>query len=149
MKFSIPESIGGDLRLLKGPCTATLEKLTLGKSKAGFPKVTAHFIITDTGDGFEATGEEPVVGEKVIETYSLQPQALFSLEATYKEVTGESLTSLRDKSPKGDGEFEVEDFVKLMADVLCGTDWDLILDTQTAPGSTDERTFISAKSFKG
>ena len=149
MKFTLPETIGGDLRLCKGPCVATLEKLSIGKSKAGFPKITAHYIITDISEAFEADGDEPVIGEKAIETYSLQPQALFALEATYKDATGESLLSLKDKSPKGDGEFEVTDFVKLISDVLCGTEWDLILDKQVPPGESEERTFISAKSFKG
>ena len=149
MKFTLPENIGGGLRLLKGPCEATLEKLILGKSKAGFPKITARFIITDDSK-LERDTDEPAMGETVLETYSLQPQALFSLEATFKEVTGESLTSLKDKSPKGDGEFEAEDFTALLTEALCGTDWDLILDTQPpADGSGDERTFISAKSYKG
>lgn len=150
MKFTLPDSIGGELRLFKGPCSATLEKLTAGRIKTSHPaKVIAHYIITDTIHGFEASDHKPVVGEKVIEIYSLEPQDLISLENTWQQVTGESLISLKDESPKGDGEFEVGDFIKLISQTLCGTEWDLILDTQVPPGETNERTFISAKSFRG
>jgi len=143
MKVIVPEEIGGGgLRLLPaGVARATLEKIIMGKSKTGNPKATFRYTITDEMDGV-AEGEPSTIGETVLETYSLQSQALFRLNDVYKEVTGERL-------PQGD--FELEEFGEMLNDTLCGTEWDLLLEPQLpADGSSDkERTTVVKSSFVG
>lgn len=138
MKINVPEDVGsGELRLLPpGVVRATLAKIMLGKSKANQPKATFKFILLE--DMKVPFNEPPTTGEVVLDTYSLQPQALFKLNDTYKKVTGERI-------PQGD--FDMVEFEDMLNQSLIGTEWMLQLDNQipTDGSSTEERTVIVKK----
>jgi len=138
MRIIVPEDIGGELRKLKGPCKATLDKIIIGKSKANQPKATFRYVITDDSQLKIPEGQPSAVGETVLETFSLQPQALFRLNDPYKTVTGERL-------PQGD--FSHEEFEGTLNDALAGTEWNLMLELQvpTDGSSTEERTNVVAR----
>lgn len=143
MQINIPENINtGELKVLpNGIASAVLEKILLGKSKANQPKLTFRFTIIE--EMAEATSDgSPTIGEVVLDTYSLQPQALFKLAQTYKEVTGEKL-------PHGD--FDEVEFTSIVSEALCGSNWDLELQQQIPSdgSSTNPRTVIVKKTFKG
>ena len=127
MRIIVPEEIGSELKLLpEGVVRATLEKLMLGKSGSGYPKVTARYLITEEMEGVKE-GEPPTTGEVVLETFSLQPQAMFGLNSLYKAVTGERI-------PQGD--FSPEEFMADLDEKLTDTEWDLVLEQQI-PGNLD------------
>ena len=121
MKISIPDNIGSNLRVLPvGPAEAVVDQLFLGTSKTGNPKVTVRYVVTsemETEDALAPT----TVGENVLETYSLQPQALWRLNQVYKEVGGENL-------PQGDYEEGVLE--EMLNGTLKGTRWVLLLTTE-------------------
>jgi len=121
MKISIPNNIGSDLRVLPvGLAEAVVDQLFLGTSKTGNPKVTVRYVVTSemkTEDDQAPT----TVGENVLETYSLQPQALWRLNQVYKEVAGENL-------PQGDYEEGVLE--EMLNGTLKGTRWVLLLTTE-------------------
>lgn len=140
MQINIPEGINdGTLKVLPaGIAVATLEKIMFGKSKSNMPKLTFRYTITE--EMADNPSGVPTTGEVVLETYSLQPQALFKLAGTYKEVTGETL-------PQGD--YDEAAFTAMMQEALCGSSWKLFLENQIpADGSsTEERTVITKKSL--
>jgi len=137
----VPENVGGDLRLLPaGNAKATLEKIMLGKSKSsGQAKATFRYTITEEMDS-NPEDAPSTVGEAVLETYSLQPQAMFRLNDVYKAVTGERVPQ---------GEWSPEEFEAKLNEDLCGTDWNLVLANQVPSdgSSTEERTTIIAKTL--
>lgn len=140
MKISIPENIGNELRLLPpGPAKAVLEKIMLGKSKQGQPKATFKYTITE--DLEVAEGTPSTIGETVLETYSLQPQAIFRLNDVYKTVTG-------DRLPQGD--FSKEEMEQMLNENLTGSEWILMLGNKVPEdgSSTEERTTIITKELE-
>jgi hypothetical protein len=141
MRISVPESIGGELRKLSGPAKATLEKVILGKSKANQPKATFRYVITEEMTCIKE-GEATAIGEALLETYSLQPQAMFRLNDVYKELTGERL-------PQGD--YSQEDFEVMLNEALTGSEWALILELKVPEdgSSTEERTTVVSKELIG
>ncbi len=141
MKITIPENIGGELRKLEGPCKATLDKVMLGTSKQNQPKATFRYVITEEMACVKE-GEPSSIGENVLESYSLQPQAIFNLNNVYKEVTGERL-------PQGD--FSKEEFESMLNENLAGSEWTLLLELQTPTdgSSTEERTQVVKKEYIG
>ena len=137
MQISVPADLGGDLRKLEGVAVAQISDLMFGKSKAGHPKMTIKYIITEEMDSIP-DGEPSTIGEPVLETYSLQSKALWKLNNLYKDVTGERI-------PQGD--FDVADFEQMLVDVLVGQSFSLILELEI-PGdgsSTEERTTVTGK----
>jgi len=138
MRIIVPEDIGGELRKLEGPCRATLDKIIIGKSKANQPKATFRYVITDDSQLKIPEGQPSAVGETVLETFSLQPQAMFRLNDLYKAALGERL-------PQGD--FSLEEFEAALNDALAGTEWNLMLELQvpTDGSSTEERTNVVAR----
>lgn len=142
MHIHIPENIGSDLRLLPdGPVVATLELIILGKSKAGKPKLTLKYIVTEDMETLPE-GEPTTVGETIIETVSLAENALFGLNNIYKAATGEQL-------PQGD--YSIEEFLEHLNETLTGRDWRLFVEGQVpSDGSSDKpRTTIIAREFIG
>lgn len=139
MNIVIPDNIPtGELRVLpNGLATAVLEKIILGKSKSGHSKATFRYTITEEMAG----AKEPTVGEVVLETMSLQPQALFNLAGVWKQVTGEKL-------PMGD--YDEKEFEAMLNNTLCGSEWDLMLEAQIPSdgSSTEARTVITKKSIR-
>lgn len=138
MRIFVPEDIGGELRKLAGPCKAVIEKIMIGKSKAGQPKATFRYVVTDDSQLNMPENEPSAIGSVVLETYSLQSQALFNVNDVYKQVTGERI-------PQGD--FSPEEFEELLNDALAGTEWNLILQLEVPRdgSSTEERTVVAAK----
>jgi hypothetical protein len=141
MKITIPEQIGGELRKLMGPCKATLEKIIIGKSKVNQPKATFLYTITEEMDCVQE-GEASAIGEKVLETFSLQPQAIFKLNSVYKAATGEYL-------PQGD--YDETQIGEMLTEALTGSEWNLALELQvpTDGSSTEERTTVVKREFIG
>lgn len=130
MRIIVPEDLGGELRVLNGTCHVILEKISFGKSRKNQPKVTFKYLIDQ-----EMEGEENTIGEAVLETFSLQPQALFKLNEVYIQVTGERLPM---------GEFSEEEFTQMLNETLTGREFNLYLEAQIpADGSsTEERTTV-------
>jgi len=142
MQIHVPENLGGDLRLLpEGMAIASIDKCPIGKSKKGQPKVTFVYTIVEE---MEINPEDAptTVGETVLETFSLQPKAMFNLNNAYREVTGENL-------PQGD--FSLEEFQQTLNEIFIGTEWSLMLENQTpSDGSSDEpRTTITSRAYRG
>lgn len=138
----VPEDMGGgDLRLLpSGLANATLQKIYLGTSQNNQPKATVKFVITEEMDGVE-DGEPSTIGETVLESFSLQPQALFKLNDMYKAVTGNNI-------PHGD--FSPQEFEAMLTNDLAGTEWTLMLEQQipTQGKSKDPRTVVVKRTLR-
>lgn len=135
MQIHIPEDLGSDLRLLPaGTVEAALEKIIYGTSQKGNPKVTFKYIATSEMEGVEE-GEPPTIGETILETFSLMPNALFRLNDVYKAATQERL-------PQGD--FTKEQFLDMLDEALIGHTFRLMLDQQLpSDGSSDKlRTVV-------
>ncbi len=137
MKIHIPEGLGGDLKLIEGTGKAALEKIVWGVSKANQPKATFMYTLLDELN--EDPDAPTTVGERVLETYSLQPQALFKLNETYKEATGEGLPT---------GDFSVEEFHTLIEEALLNTEWTLAL-VKGMDDKGKDRTEVSKRVFLG
>ena len=140
-RISVPEDMGSSLRLLpNGPAHAVLEKLILGTSKTSKqPKLTLQYVIDQDMDDIP-DGEPTTIGEKVLETCSLQPQALWKLNDIYKAATGERI-------PHGD--FDTSEFVGMVTEALAGTEWNLMLEQKVpSDGSSSElRTEVVGKTL--
>jgi len=118
----VPEEMGGgDLRLLEGIARASLQKVLLGTSKANQPKATVKFILTEDMDGIK-DGEPSTIGEPVLESFSLQPQAMWKINDLYKAVMGANIEH-KDYTP--------QEFAAMLNEALTGTEWDLVLEIQT------------------
>lgn len=140
MQISVPTDLGGELRKMEGVAVAEISDLMFGKSKAGHPKLTIKYIITEEMDGIQEG--DTVVGEPVLETYSLQSKALWKLNNLYKDVTGERI-------PQGD--IPYDEFQTMLIDTLVGKAFSIVMDLEI-PGdgsSTEERTTVTDKTFLG
>jgi hypothetical protein len=138
MRITIPEDIDNSLKLLpNGHCTAILTNLVIGKSKTGNPKATAMYTVTS--EMFEDPSEGTTVGEKVLETFSLQPQALFNINGLYKSVTGENI-------PQGD--YDLEEFVNIVLEVVKGQEFNLILEGDITPNG-QQITKVAERTYAG
>jgi len=139
MRIMVPEDIGGELRKLEGVAVATLQSISFGKSKAGHPKATLKYILTEEMDGIPE-GEASTVGETVLETFSLQPQSMWKLNDLYKSVMGERI-------PQGD--YGQEEFEQMLNEALVGHHFNLVLELQIPSdgSSTDPRTTVTSRTF--
>lgn len=134
MQIRVPEQekMGGTLKVLPGgPYTATVKDIIIGESKTSKqPKATLRWIITsEPEDGDKAfkgmkdpQGKKiepfPTTGETVLDTYSLQEQAIWRLNDTHKTLTGQGL-------PQGD--YDETELGNLLTENLVGQDALLIL----------------------
>jgi len=127
MKIKVPENVGGgDLRVLpvsEPTYEAVLEDIFLGKSGTGNPKATVKYIVTSEYEGKEAKAKdfESTIGATVLETFSLQEQAIWRLNDLFKQCTGERV-------PQGD--FEEEEFLGMLKDAMVGTNFNLMLKNE-------------------
>jgi hypothetical protein len=132
MQIKVPSDIGSDLKILpEGVADATISDLFLGTSTTGNPKVTVKYLISsqmptkgqtyidDNGEEQAFPKDFNTVGEVVLETFSLQPQALFNLNSLWKSVTSSNL-------PQGD--YSPEEFIDLLKEELKGRDFKLALE---------------------
>ena len=136
MKISIPKDLGGELKVLpEGPCRAAIEGISLGKSKVDQPKATVRYVcLTEL---YPKGAPESSIGERILETFSLQSQALWRINDLYKEATGENL-------PQGD--YEDAELQGILEEALKGTEWNLLLGNETYEGQeqtkVQERTRV-------
>ena len=141
MQIQVPEDVGGDLRQLEGVATVVAQSLSFGTSKSQKPKLTLKYVITEEMDGIG--DEEPsAIGETVLETFSLQPQALWKLNELYKSVTGERL-------PQGD--YSQEEFEGMLNEAIIGQNFTLVLNLEIPNdgSSTEERTTVNSRVHTG
>lgn len=134
MRVVIPENLGGDLRLLP-PDTyeAEVVDVFVGESKTKQPKLTVKFTVTSEFTGPKDNNFQSCIGETVLDTYSLQPQALWRLNDLYKAATGERLKM---------GDFDLEEFGQLMKESLVGKAFTLLLDNEVVPTTEVEQTKV-------
>lgn len=137
MKIHIPENLGGELKILSGTGKATLDKIVWGTSGTGQPKATFMYTLLDELN--DDPNQPTTVGERILETYSLQPQALFKLNDAFKEATGEGLPS---------GNFSVEEFHKLIEEALLETEWEMVL-AEGVNNKGKAVTDVTKKAFLG
>jgi hypothetical protein len=140
MKFIVPDEIGSSLRVLPNDTyEAEIQKIMFGESSTKNPKVTLKLIIQS--EPTENDGE-PTIGEAILETCSLQPQAMWKLNDWYKGATGERLPA---------GDFDQEDFLTMLDEALIGSRWNILVETKDING--EERSqidkFHPIKSKKG
>jgi len=140
MQVKVPESMGGDLRIL--PTTnplyeAEVADIFLGKSGTGNLKATVKYIITSEYEGPEAKAKnfESTIGATVLETFSLQEQAIWRLNTFFKQCTGERIPA---------GDFSEEDLGNMLKDGCIGTPFSLILKTEVDKNGND-RTAVDRR----
>lgn len=132
VKISVPQDIGGDLRILpEDTYRATIQDVFYGVSKSKQPKLTVKWVVQSEYSGKKGKGHISTIGENVLETFSLQPQALWNLNTLYKDITGEKL-------PHGD--FTAEEFTQLVKDAIKGAEFDIDVGTSTESG--EERSTV-------
>ncbi len=135
MRITVPKDIDSGLKVLpEGVCTAVIDRVMIGKSKAGKPKLTVRFVCTSE---LFTDGSDTSIGEKILDTYSLEPQALWRLNDLYKQATGSSL-------PHGD--YSPEEFEDMIESQLRGTEWRLVLE-QDSTDTGEIRTRVSEARF--
>jgi len=138
MKVIVPENMGGELRILpEETFDATVQDIFLGESVTKNPKMTMKYVLTSEAQDLQED-EPSCIGENVLETYSLQPQAMFRLNGDFKKVTGSNIPHQ---------EYDEEEFLQLMKDTFLGTDWTVALKTETTPNG-NERTVIERKELQ-
>lgn len=136
MQIHVPENIGGELKLMEGRADSIIDKLILGKSKVGQPKLTVRHIITS--ELFD-DADQTSIGETVLDSMSLQPQAMFRVNNLYKSVTGERI-------PQGD--YSAEEFVAMLEEKLKGEPFSLMLEIETGDDG-QERTVVKEFEYTG
>lgn len=143
MNIKVPENVGGsDLRILpttKPVYEGVVADMFLGKSGTGNPKVTVKYTITSEYDGPESKDKdfESTVGATVLETFSLQEQAIWRLNDFFKQVTG-------DRLPMGD--FTEEEFAAMLKENLVGAELTLMLKTEIT-NKGNEMTVVEKREF--
>ena len=127
MQIHVPEDLGGKLRLLPDDIyKCAIQDMFLGTSKEGNPKLTLKWVLQSEYSGKHKKDYISTIGENVLETFSLLPQAMWNLNDLYKTVTGEQL-------PQGD--YGPEEFVALLKEQLLGVEMQLRLVTDNASGT--------------
>ncbi len=139
MRFVIPENIGSDLRILPPDAyEAELTDIILGESAAKKPKCTVKYLVTSEYTGKKPDGFKTTVGETVLETFSLQEQALFNINGLYKQATKVNI-------PQGD--YDSEGLMQVLKDALLGKRFNLLLATEVNPNNGEEMTKVSKRSL--
>jgi len=130
MRIVVPENLGGDLRLLPPDTySSEIQDIFLGESQAKQPKVTIKHVLTSEYGGPRDDDFQSCIGEVVLDSFSLQTQAMWRLNDLYKEATGEKL-------PMGD--FSKEEFEAMLKEKLVGTRWNILVDTEEVPGGREQ-----------
>jgi len=131
-KITVPDDLGGDLKVFpEGVYDFVLKDIILGTSQANKPKLTFRWICqSEAENAKEIDDYESLMGETVLDSYSLQSQALWKLNSIYKQMTKEQL-------PQGD--YEMDEFVGLVKDALDGASARVAVQ----PDEAGERTEIT------
>ena len=134
MKYVVPVDIGSYLRVLPiDTYDCEVKDVFYGESKEGKPKATLKLIVLSEFSGKKDADFQSCIGETIIETMSLQPQAMFKVNDWYKGATGERIPA----KPEG---YEKEEFEELLKNALIGTQFSVLIETDTSQG--DERTKV-------
>ena len=136
MRITIPKDLGGELKVLpEGPCRAVIEGVSIGVSKEDNPKATVRYLcLTEL---YPKGGEETSIGERILESFSFLPQAVWRLNDLFKEAVGDSI-------PQGD--YEESELQEILEEGLKGTEWDLVLETEVYEGREVTRIQERSKS---
>jgi hypothetical protein len=127
MKVRVPEDLGGELRVLPEEAyEAVISDLFLGKSQTGNPKITVKYTITSESTTKEK-GDPSTIGETVLETLSLQEQAMWRTNAFYKTITGERI-------PQGD--YDEIEFVEMLKTACSGVEVIIQVETEESNKGT-------------
>lgn len=139
IKISVPEDLGGALRVLpEDTYEAAIQDLFYGISRTSSqPKVTLKWTVQSEYSGKHDKDYITTVGETVLESYSLQPKALWKLNNLYKLVTG-------DRLPHAD--YEPEEFVQMIKDSLVGSE--CVIDVATEEQNGSERSVVKNVAVK-
>jgi len=131
MQIHVPEELGGSLRILpEDTYKAVIQDMFLGKSKSGNPKITVKWLIQSEYSGEKDENYISTIGENVLETYSLQPQALWNLNDLYKSIT-------KDRLPMGD--YTEEEFLEMLKASLIGASMKIRIITDNDRSIVEER----------
>jgi len=136
MRIVVPDNLGSDLRLLP-PDTyeGEIADLFIGESQTKQPKITIKYTLLSEYTGKREKDFQSCIGETVLDTFSLQPQAIWRLNDLYKAATGERL-------PASQEGFEKEEFEDMMKEALIGRRFSLLLDNEVVPTSGKEQTKV-------
>ena len=121
-KITVPSDMGSDLmQFPAGAYDFALKDIILGVSSTNNPKLTFRWICQSESENMKDFGKKYIstMGATLLDTYSLQPQALFKLNGIYKQATGDQL-------PHGD--FEMEEFVEIVKEALQGAQARIIVE---------------------
>jgi hypothetical protein len=134
MKYVVPTDIGSSLRVIP-PDTyeAEITDIKFGESAQGKPKCTIIFTLKSDFTGLKGDDFQSCIGEKVIDTVSLQPQAMFRINDYFKAATG-------DRIPANEDGYDKDEFEELINENLIGANMAILLETDTSQG--DERTKV-------
>ncbi len=136
MKIVVPKDLGGSLRNdLTGTFEAVIADMFLGESRAKQPKITARYILKSEMEG---PHEGTTIGETVLESFSLQEQAIWKLNDLYKLCAGERL-------PQGD--FDLQEFFEKVKEACVGKEVYLSLAIGKDQNNND-RVEVEKKSLK-
>jgi hypothetical protein len=113
MKIHVPEDMGDSLKMFESDVyDATVKRVSVGEARSsGAPKCTIAWVISSEFSGKRPKGYESTVGNIVLDTYSLQEQALWRLNDTVVTLTGSRIPQ---------GEFSKEEFEAWLKDNLVG-----------------------------
>lgn len=131
MRIVIPENLGGDLVVIPSDSyEAEIQDIFLGESASKNPKATVKYIVLTEYTGKKLPeGIETTVGCVLLESFSLQPQAVWKLNGLWKDVKGENL-------PQGD--FSKEEFEAMLKEELIGKAFTLLVDVKDNPNSGEK-----------
>lgn len=115
MQIHVPEDMGDTLKVFEEDVyDAAVKRLSIGTSKtSGEPKVTVAWVVNSEYSGKKGKNYESTVGNVVLDTYSLQPQAIWRLNDTYITLTG-------DRLPQGN--YSKEEFEQILKDNMVGAE---------------------------
>jgi len=146
VQIHVPEDLGGKLKVLpETQVDASIQDVFLGTSGTGNPKATVKWIITEEVDKKllktvkEYNDLDTTVGENVLETFSLLPNALWNLNDLFEGITG-------DRIPANETGFSTEEFEALCKESLTGGE--ARLDLENADDSGEMRTQVKERAYK-
>lgn len=127
MKIHVPQDLGTKLRVLpEDTYKAIVSDIFIGLAKSsGQPKMTVKWTVQSECSIEKirkAKDYQSTVGENVLDEYSLQEQALWRLNDTYLELTGDRLP---------EGEYNEEQFKDILKKSLVGLAGSIRLETDT------------------
>ena len=132
MKYVVPENVGNELRVLPPDTYLTeVKDVIFGESKANMPKCTIILTVISEYSGTKSADFQSTIGETIIDSFSLQPQAMFRINDYYKAATGERIPAK---------EYDVEEFQEMIKSSLIGVKLDVLTENDSSQG--EDRTKV-------